>query len=220
MKKINYFVKTFQIIDKKRKKWTYLTLAGIFIVTFSLFYFSGRYAVQYQPDIVNQFLKTVSEQSIFIRFLDLFEEGKFLYIFGLILSHNLSVALIDFVLGTTFIFPIFSIIANGVFSGFLSGISYYTAKASLIQIVGFYLVLVLELIATILVLVEGMYLSYSAIFPEKIWKIKSRKESFRRTFNQNILVLVLSVLILLFAAIIETVVIYSEWVSGVTPVPF
>ncbi len=209
-----------EILTKRRKKWIYATLIALFIFSYALFYFSGRYAIQNQPQLVEKFLGDLLEQDVFAKFKDLFEQGKFFQIFGLIFLHNFNVALLDFSLGTTFIFSLISVIGNGIISGFISGIAYYTDKASLLQVIGFFGVLVLELLASILALVEGMYLSYSIIFPRKIWKIKSRTESFKKTFRQNVKILIIVVLLLVVAAVIETFIIYSHWKIGLKPVIF
>jgi uncharacterized membrane protein SpoIIM required for sporulation len=173
--------------------------------------------MSYEPEMVEEFLTRLKGEDVFLNYFNLLKEGKFLQIFYLIYSHNLGVSLTNFILGITFIFPVILEVFNGIFIGFLFGIS-PSSLPTLIDGVGTALILLLEIIAGILASVEGIYLSYSFLKPKKVWKTKSRRQALSKTFRQNVKVIIVVVLLLLLAAIIETLLIYNQWLRNLEPI--
>lgn len=217
MKFKKYFKGTINILRNKRAHWIYLLLICFFIVFFLLGYFTGKYSIKNEPEKIEEFITKLRDEEVIRNYFNLLKEGKFLQIFFLIYFHNLGVSIINFAFGVSFILPVFLEISNGMFIGFLFGIS-NSNFPTLIDTVGLTLVLVLEIIAATLASVEGIYLGYSFLKPKKVWKIKSRRKALGKTFKQNVRILTLVVLFLLLAGIIETLLIYNQWLRNIEPI--
>lgn len=210
MTKKNYFDEIEEII-KKRNKWVYLALGITFLLSYFLFFYAGIFLGSNYPSYTSKLIKNFYGQDLFQNIKSLLEQENYMKVFFIIVTHNFSLSLINLVLGLTFLFPFILILINGSVVGLLSGIIHQMiANYSIINLLSFYMVLLLEASAMILSGSEGLQIIYSIINPRKTWKIKSRKTAFLRTFKESIKILLIVFFILFVAGIIETISIYYQ----------
>jgi uncharacterized membrane protein SpoIIM required for sporulation len=194
-------------ILKKRSWKVYAFMLGIFFFFFFLSYLSSKYLLETEPEKIEEFMKQFKSSPVISRFEELLSQGKYLDIALLIFLHNSELALLNYFLGIGFLFAVIIQASNGFLVGFLLGVSPHVFS-NLIVALSFIAVLILELTALTATAVEGMYLTYSIIRPERMWKTKSKLKSAKKTFSQSIRVLLFALILLLIAALIETLAVH------------
>ncbi|MEM5776837.1 MAG: stage II sporulation protein M [Candidatus Aenigmatarchaeota archaeon] len=204
-------------ILKKRSWKVYAFMFGIFLFLFFLSFLSSKYVSETEPEKIEDFLKSLEKSPVITEFRNLLEEKKYIQITILIFQHNLEIAIMNYFFGIFFLFSLLLQVSNGFLVGFLLGIS-PNIFSSFAQTLGFLIVMLLEVIAITATGVEGMYLTYTFFRPEKMWKTKSKSKAMKKTFSQSIKIILLSALLLLIAAIIETLVIYYQVSSNIKPI--
>ncbi|MBS3052680.1 MAG: stage II sporulation protein M [Candidatus Aenigmarchaeota archaeon] len=204
-----YFIDVKKIIQK-RNKWLYFVLFSTFLISYFLFFYLGKFLNVYYPEYSSKIITEFYKQDLFKNIRSLMEQENYVRIFFIIFIHNFSLSVINLLSGLTAIAPFILILANGSIIGFLFGVTYSITKYSLLHFVSLYAILLLELLSMILAGTEGLYLLYSIINPQKIWKTKSRKKSIAKTFGENIKILILVGVILLIAGVIEVFSIYYQ----------
>ncbi|MFN6992319.1 MAG: stage II sporulation protein M [Fervidobacterium sp.] len=213
---MKYFRDIFEII-KKRSWKVYALLFGVFVLFFLIGFSGGGYMLENDPSMVEEFINEIKNTEIIQSFFDLMQKGEYFNIASLIFIHNSQVAVVNYVLGITFILPLLIELFNGMIIGFFFGVS-PKVFVTFIDGAGFFIILVMEVIATTLTAVEGMYLTYSIIRPQIMWKTKSRLKSAKKTFRQSIKILLFALALLLISAIIETLLIHYLWVRNIQSV--
>jgi len=213
---MKYFNEIKEII-KKRSWKVYALLFGIFLAFFILAYYSAGYALEKDPEMVEEFVDQIKNNEAVKFAYNLTEEEKYPQLATFIFLHNSQIAIMNYVFGITLLLPLVLEFFNGMTIGFIFGLSEMVFTNS-VEIVGFFIILTMEVVATTITAVEGMYLTYSLIRPKVFWKVKSRKESAKRTFKQSAKIILLALAILLLASIIETALIYYQYTRNVEPI--
>ncbi|MBU5688380.1 MAG: stage II sporulation protein M [Candidatus Aenigmarchaeota archaeon] len=224
-------------ILKKRSWKVYAFMYGIFFFLFLLSFFSSKYLLEVEPEKVKEVLTQIESSPIIQEFRKLLEENKYFEIFTLIFFHNFQIAIINYFFGIGFLLSIhnfqiaiinyffgigflLSILlqaSNGFLIGFLLGIS-PEFFPNFFELIGFLIVMILEVVAITSTAVEGMYLTYTFFRPEKMWKTKSKTKAIKKTLSQSIKIILLSALLLFLAALIETIVIYYQSSVNIKPI--
>ncbi|MEM5777125.1 MAG: stage II sporulation protein M [Candidatus Aenigmatarchaeota archaeon] len=204
-------------ILKKRSWKVYAFMYGIFFFFFFLFFFSSRYLLETEPEKVKEVLTQIESSPVIQNFRKLLEENKYFQIFVLIFAHNFQIAIINYFFGIGFLFSILLQISNGFLIGFLLGIA-PEIFPSFLEVTGFLIVMILEVVAIISTAVEGMYLTYTFFRPEKMWRTKSKTKAVKKTISQSIKIILLSALLLMMAALIETLIIYYHSSTNIKPI--
>lgn len=214
---MNYFKDLIEIA-KKRSWKVYAFLFGIFFIFFLIGYSGGKYLLEMEPNKVEEFINEIKNTEVIQIFFDLLKNKEYFKIIILIFFHNSQIAIINYILGISFLLPLFIQMFNGMLIGFFFGIS-PKIFINIIDAVGFFIILIIEVIATTITAVEGMYLTYSIIRPQVMWKTKSKLKSAKKTFSQSIKIIFLALILLLIAAIIETLIIRYLWVRNIQSIP-
>ena len=201
-------------ILKKRSWKVYAFMLFIFFFFFFFSYLSSKYLLETEPEKVEEMLKQIMSTPAINRFQELLKQEKYVDIAFLIFFHNSQLALLNYFFGIGFLFAIIIQASNGFLLGFLLAVS---EGLTLTEALAIFIVLLLELTALTATAVEGMYLTYSYIRPERMWKTKSRVKSIKKTFSQSIRIILLCLLLLLLSAIIETLFIYHQ-ASSIKPI--
>jgi uncharacterized membrane protein SpoIIM required for sporulation len=201
-------------ILKKRSWKVYAFMLFIFFFFFFFSYLSSKYLLETEPEKVEEMLKQIMSTPAISRFQELLKQEKYVDIAFLIFFHNSQLALLNYFFGIGFLFAIIIQASNGFLLGFLLAVS---EGLTLTEALAIFIVLLLELTALTATAVEGMYLTYSYIRPERMWKTKSRVKSIKKTFSQSIRIILLCLLLLLLSAIIETLFIYHQ-TSSIKPI--
>ncbi len=201
-------------ILRKRSWKVYAFMLFIFFFFFSFSYLSSKYLLEVEPEKVDEILEHIMSQQ-FIKFKELIEREKYVEVALLIFFHNSQLAVLNYFFGIGFILAIFIQASNGFLLGFLLAVS---QDLTLVEYLGIIVVLLLELAVITATAVEGMYLTYSYIRPERMWKTKSRIKSIKKTFSQSIKIILLCLILLLLAAVIETLLIHYQVSSSKQPI--
>ncbi|MBU5689292.1 MAG: stage II sporulation protein M [Candidatus Aenigmarchaeota archaeon] len=204
-------------ILKKRSWKVYAFMYGIFFFLFLLSFFSSKYLLEVEPEKVKEVLTQIESSPIIQEFRKLLEENKYFEIFTLIFFHNFQIAIINYFFGIGFLLSILLQASNGFLIGFLLGIS-PEFFPNFFELIGFLIVMILEVVAITSTAVEGMYLTYTFFRPEKMWKTKSKTKAIKKTLSQSIKIILLSALLLFLAALIETIVIYYQSSVNIKPI--
>ncbi|MEM4368256.1 MAG: stage II sporulation protein M [Candidatus Aenigmatarchaeota archaeon] len=204
-------------ILKKRSWKVYAFMYGIFFFLFLLSFFSSKYLLEVEPEKVKEVLTQIESSPVIQEFRKLLEENKYFEIFTLIFFHNFQIAIINYFFGIGFLLSILLQATNGFLIGFLLGIS-PEFFPNFFELVGFLIVMILEVVAITSTAVEGMYLTYTFFRPEKMWKTKSKTKAIKKTLSQSIKIILLSALLLFLAALIETIVIYYQSLANIKPI--
>jgi uncharacterized membrane protein SpoIIM required for sporulation len=194
-------------ILKKRSWKVYAFMLGVFLFFFFLSFLSSKYLLETEPEKIEEFMNQFRSSPIISRFEELLNQGKYIDVAILIFLHNSELALLNYFFGIGFLFAVIIQASNGFLVGFLLGISSHVFS-NLIVAISFIIVLLLELTALTATAVEGMYLTYSIIRPERMWKTKSKLKSAKKTLLQSTRVILLALILLLIAALIETLAIH------------
>jgi uncharacterized membrane protein SpoIIM required for sporulation len=202
-----------EILEKRSWK-VYAFMLFIFFFFFFFSYLSSKYLLETEPEKVEEMLSQIMSTPAISRFQELLKQEKYVDIAFLIFFHNSQLALLNYFFGIGFLFAIIIQASNGFLLGFLLAVS---EGLTLTEALAIFIVLLLELTALTATAVEGMYLTYSYIRPERMWKTKSRVKSIKKTFSQSIRIILLCLLLLLLAAIIETLFIYHQ-TSSIKPI--
>lgn len=213
---MKYFKEVVEII-KKRSWKVYALLFGIFFLFFILAYSIGGYLLENDPTTVKEFITEIKNTEIMQTFFELMENKEYFKVAGLIFIHNSQIAITNYVLGITFLLPLLIHFFNGMIIGFFFSVS-PEIFVNAIDGIGFFVILIMEVVATTLTAVEGMYLTYSIIRPQIMWRTKSRMKSAKKTFNQSIKIILFALILLLISAVIETLLIHYLWVRNVQTV--
>jgi uncharacterized membrane protein SpoIIM required for sporulation len=201
-------------ILKKRSWKVYAFMLFIFFFFFFFSYLSSKYLLETEPEKVEEMLKQIMSTPAISRFQELLKQEKYVDIAFLIFFHNSQLALLNYFFGIGFLFAIIIQASNGFLLGFLLAVS---EGLTLAEVLIIFIILLLELTALTTTAVEGMYLTYSYIRPERMWKTKSRVKSIKKTLSQSIRIILVCLLLLLLAAIIETLFIYHQ-TSSIKPI--
>ncbi|MBU5689549.1 MAG: stage II sporulation protein M [Candidatus Aenigmatarchaeota archaeon] len=201
-------------ILKKRSWKVYAFMFSLFAIFFIFSFLSAKYMLETDPKKIDEFLLQINQSEPIKKFHEMLKEEKFLHISLFIFLHNSQIAIINYFFGATFIFPIIIQISNSFLVGFLVGVS-EKIFFNFFDFAAFLIVLLIEVVSITLAGVEGMYITYSFLRPEKMWKTKNRLKSVRKTVNQSMKILILILLMLFIASIIETVSIYYQYKSNI-----
>lgn len=206
----------FEIL-KKRSWKVYAFMFGVFLFFLIFSYFSSQYLIETEPEKVKEFLDQISSSPLIVKFKNLQNEGKYDEIALLIFIHNSQIALINYFFGIGFVFSVILQASNGFLLGFLLG-TYNYLHYHPIQILEIFIVMILEVTAITAIAVEGMYLTYTFIRPKRMWNTNKKMKAIKKTLSQSLKIILLSILILLISAIIETLFIYYEASKSIEPI--
>jgi len=194
-------------ILKKRSWKVYAFMIGVFLFFFLVSYLSSKYLLETDPEKIEEFMNQFKSSPVISKFEELLKQGKYLDIALLIFFHNSELALLNYFFGIGFLFAVIIQASNGFLIGFLLGVSPHIFSSFIVTL-SFIIVLLLELTALTATAVEGMYLTYSIIRPERMWRTKSKSKSAKKTLSQSIRVILIVLIFLLIAALIETLAIH------------
>ncbi len=189
---------------------------GLFFFFFFLSYYSSRYLLEHDSEKTQEFLSQLESQPVIQEFKAMLNDGRYFEIFVLIFVHNLQIALVNYFFGIGFLLSIIIQASNGFLIGFILGVS-SEIFSNFIYLIGFLLVMILEVVAITSTAVEGMYLTYTFLRPEKMWKTKLKAKAMKKTLSQSIKIIALCILLLLLAAFIETLLIYHQASVNIKP---
>jgi len=190
---------------------------GIFLFFFILSIFMSSYMLEAEPEKAKEMLDQIEKTPVIQEFKRLLNEGKYINIAFLIFLHNFQIAILNYFFGIGFLFSVILQISNAFLIGFMVGMSPEIFGDAL-QSIGFVSVMILEVVAITAAAVEGMYLTYTFIRPERMWKTKSKSKAIKKTLEQSIKIILLSAFLLFLAAAIETLVIYRQSLLSAEPV--
>lgn len=188
----------------KRKKAYYAMLSIILLILFINSFFAGQHLYKTDKDKAGEIIEKVRNIEK-LKFLNnLMQEGRFALVSLLIFINNFLIDAFSVYLGVIFIFTIFMPVSNVMLLGIIIGIEsmasdFAPLRTSILIIVGG-----LELFCMILSTYEGLRIGVSWINP-KIFGKKKRKEALKQAFIEGSKILILVAVILVAAAIIETV---------------
>lgn len=146
-------------------------------------------------------------------YLSVFEgfakRGEYVQLTVLIFLNNIKSNILLMLGGLIFLPIPFFLLSNGFLIGFLFGT--VSSAYSILEMIGIVIVFLLETVSIILASTEGFYLGVSLFFPRWISKKRiSRKNALLSTGKQSIKILALIALLLILAAVIEVLTIYSR----------
>jgi len=188
---------SFKII-KKRNKLYYFILIMVFLILFIQSFFAGQYLYKIDKNTAEGLIKKIADTKKTRFIIDAFAQKNY-FVAGVgIFINNFLINTITMYLGIILIAPVFVFIANAVGIGLVFGID---SMYSHITVPHFLLILVvglLEISCLILITYEGLRIGMSWISPSKSNNIK-------KSIKEASKILVLIAIILIIAAIIETI---------------
>lgn len=186
---------------KKRNRRTYLILSLIFIFLFIISFFSGQYLYKTDRAGAEEIVKKISEDSKTKYILNLFDEKNFFLAGFLIFINNFLINVFSMYLGIILIVPILVFLSNATTIGMLFGIESMYKSPSLLHIIMIFIVGILEISCFILTTYEGLRIGNSWIKP----RLSDKKVKLKQALKEASSILVLVAIILIIAAIIETI---------------
>ncbi len=191
-------------ILKERRIGHYLVLALIFLLISSQAFFAGQYLYKTDKEKTKELLKQIADSDRIRLITQLFEERDYFMASLVILLNNFLIGAYSMYLGILIVIPPMVLLLNSIAIGLLFGIqSMVPPSPTLPHLLSIILVGVLELSAMLLTAYEGLRIGISWINPRFI-KERKRINALKRAITEGTRILPLILVILIIAAIIET----------------
>lgn len=192
-------------IIKKRKKIYYALLFLVFILLFLQYFFAGQHLYRTDPEKAEAFLDVIANTAKIKEIASLFLEGNYLLAGTFIFLNNFLIDVFSMYLGILPIVPIFILLSNALLTGMLFGIdSVMPPPPTVYSLFFLFIVGALEFSSAILATYEGIRIGMGWINP-KIFNKKKRRDALKQNLKEGTKVLFLVMLLLITAAIIETI---------------
>lgn len=182
---------------KKRNKTPYLILAVIFLLLFTMSFFSGQYLYKTDKQKAEDLVKQIAESKKTIIILNFFDNKNYLAAISSIFANNFLINAASMYLGVIVIIPILVFLSNASSLGMIFGIQSMIKPITFPYILFVLAVGILEISCLILTTYEGLKIAKSWIRPAK-------NENLKKSLKEATNLLLLIAIIFLIAAIIET----------------
>ncbi|MBI5148254.1 stage II sporulation protein M [Candidatus Pacearchaeota archaeon] len=192
-------------IIKKRNKTKYFILVIIFILLFIQSFFAGQYLYKTDKAKAEDLVKQIGESKKTKIIIDAFRNHNYVLAASLIFINNFLINIVSMYLGVIVIVPLFIFLSNALSLGILFGIDSLVPPAPTLQHVIFICIVgILEIFCFILITYEGLNIASKAIKSIKNKK-KNKYKELKQSFREATKILPLIALILILAALVETI---------------
>jgi len=206
------FSDAFNVI-KKRSRILIFAVTLVYVLSFSLGFLTGSFFEFFSQERQEQIKVLVNQTVAYLGPLrGLTKSNQYSVLGTLIFLNNLKTSFLISIAGILIIPTFFFIFSNAMISGLFLGLAYkgIIVIYSPIEIFGLIFVFALELLSLIFASVEGVYLGISFLFTKKLYRRKmSRTQALKMTARETWKVYKMIIVMLVIAALLETIIIYS-----------